>query len=597
MAADNLLLELAPPLLEALELSGHAGKLDYFALLGIQRSGFAAADVDRAVMARSKALRPWQNSPQYGPDIVKLLPMLHRIAAILKDPVRRDAYAKEVDRVLSGAPVDAEGDFREIVRAACADGKLDEASKSELLKYASAHGIASNEAAMIVNEFTATMKKARPAAEEADRAWEFKLSSSEGGAEAFTEAVNSMLDAGIFNKETSARFLGDAGKFGIDSAHAASLMRSMAAAYFRRMVEGVAQGGAINENQAKLLMPKAAGLGIAQDRAFEILSDFTFTGASQEDLASLHLTVSAFDQGEIEGLLAHQNTVLYDRRGNIIARAVTGLFTTVPGWIVLAIAVIGGGIYLYGGSSAGSRRVISPPAFTPAQTPGDNANTNATSAAAKNEPWKNPKPDPVSGMLPIEPEQPTDPPAFDIKITEVTCAEYQKFLKDTFYKNYPAGWSADFSFPAGSANKPVTGIPWADAEAYLQWLARSMKLQPGAIRFPNEAEFRRLTRAPMKSGVGTSQPSFWKAVGLNKITQLSDAKANKDTDTLYFPTGQVYDLFNNVREWGQDEKGGKRLVYGGDHTMKTESFDVEESQYEDPTAASPTLGFRYVVVK
>ena len=92
MASDNLLVELSPPLLEAIDVSGEAGKLDYFQLLGLDRAVCAEADVERAIMARSKVLRPWQNSPQHGQETIKLLPMLHRIAAVLKDPVRREAY-------------------------------------------------------------------------------------------------------------------------------------------------------------------------------------------------------------------------------------------------------------------------------------------------------------------------------------------------------------------------------------------------------------------------------------------------------------------------------------------------------------------------
>ncbi|MBI1784535.1 SUMF1/EgtB/PvdO family nonheme iron enzyme [Candidatus Sumerlaeota bacterium] len=589
------MVEVSPPLLEAMDISGDAGKIDYFRLLGLERGACGLPDVERAVMARSKLLRPWQNSPQHGQETVKLLPMLHRIASVLKDPVRREAYEKELDRLLSGEKADPLIEFAEMARAAFAGGVIDQKSKAELLRYAATHGIAMNEAGRILNEITAVAPMKRDAsAEEMEKAWEFRLSSSEAGPEAFRDAVSSMIETGIFGPETSARMVEDAQKFQIDKSTASMIMRNLAADNFKAMIKQVARGGVLNDNQAKLLMPKALGLGLDAGRAYEILSDYTFTGASQEDLSNLQLTAASFDSGEIDQFLAKQKTVLYRNRGNIITSILGGLFTTIPGLAILAIAVIAGAIYfgrdLFSSSSGipDMSNVVTPGIGTPSGGSG-------TKSPEKG-PWDSPKSDPANGLLRIAPETANDPPAFQVKITEVTCAEYQKFLKALFYPNRPVGWGLDYSFPAGQGDLPVTGISWDDAMAYCKYEGKQMNLPADKVRLLSAVEYARLLRAPLRDGIKVGAPSLWKSLGFSGQSQLEVSRKVKGSDTLYFSSGQIYNLLGNAREWGADEQGTKRIVLGGDYTVKDDNFDPSRSKWEEHNSSSPVIGFRYIVL-
>ena len=110
MAGDNLTIDLAPSLREALAIPDATSLIDYYVLLGLPRGSATAEAINAAVMARTKALRPWQNSADYGPEVVKLLPMLHRVATILKDPVRSEAYREQLDRLVSGEKADPRED-------------------------------------------------------------------------------------------------------------------------------------------------------------------------------------------------------------------------------------------------------------------------------------------------------------------------------------------------------------------------------------------------------------------------------------------------------------------------------------------------------
>lgn len=608
MPSDSLIVEVNPLLLEAMAIPGNSGGVDYFRLLGVPRENLQANAIESAVLKRSKELRPWQNSPDHGDEAIKLLPMFHRIASILKDPLRRGAYEAELDKMLRGEKADPLEEFAEMVRAALADGAIDQASKAELIRYANTNKIPLAEVGRLVKELSATAIEKSTTRPEEDTKWEFKL--QEDGPSAFRTHVTAMLARGELTGESSQGVIAEAPKFSLERGPATAILNSLVQNHFERLVKHVAKNGVINNNQARLLMPKAAGLGLPQDKAYQILSAFTFTGASQEDLGTMTLTSASFDQSEIDSLLSEQQTVHSFNRWERLRLAVPSWI----GWALLAVIVIGLVVFILpnfvslptrspvpmGGSQsaqpapapAGGGAATKPaptPAVTGTQpTPGAAAATPAPPVVALQE-----QPDPPSGLLPIKPENPGDPPPFQIKITEVTCREYQKFLLATLYADRPLGWGVDLSFPAGGGDMPVAGVSWKDAVEYCKWLAGTMKLPPDQVRLPMDAEFLRILRAPVSAGRHVSDRDFWNRVGL-RSGAVQAPRASKN-DTLYLGNGQVYDLIGNLAEWGWDEKGGQRILLGGDFEAGGADFDPRAPRYADPTTKQPKIGFRYVV--
>lgn len=580
MSKDNLLVEVHPALVEAMGLTGDPSRLDYFDLLGLKADApIIAADVDRGVMLRSKPLRQWQNSPHHGPEVVKLLPLLHRVGAILKDSARRQAYKEELDRHKTGRKVDPRVEFERMVRAAVADGQIDERSKAELRRYAAEAGLSEADSGSIIGSIIKDIPKPVPVAD----TWEFSVAEGGETSDAFTNQVQALMRSGQFNAESRRQMLARASAFGLAADSASMILRQLGQSHFRALVQQVAEGGVLSDNQARLLMPKAENLGVPTDAAFQILSDFTFTGASQADLATLNLTTPVFDQDEIEFMLEKQGAVIYRRRGAWVKKTVVAVCAVAIVGVVgfVLVEVVG---TLGSGSVAGKKLAEAPVRAVPA------APVASPTPAG---PWANPKPDPVDGLLAVASHDSGDPPPFRIKITEVTRKEYQAFLTDMFYPSIPEGWRIDYSFPAGSGDLPVTGVEWKDAKEYCAWRARKSKLPEGAVRLPRIQEFQRLMKAPLTGGLSPADPKSWAGAGLAALKEIGAAKSHP-ADTLFLGNGQVYDLLSNAAEWGEDDKDGKKAVLGGDAKVGGEGYNVSEIRHLPANTKSPTLGFRCV---
>src|SRR5690349_20022879 len=67
---------------------------------------------------------------------------------------------------------------------------------------------------------------------------------------------------------------------------------------------------------------------------------------------------------------------------------------------------------------------------------------------------------------------------FFIDLYEVTCEDYEKFLKASSHRP-PPSWKNQ-NYPPGAAHKPVTDVNWDDANAYAQWAGK---------RLPTEEEW------------------------------------------------------------------------------------------------------------
>ncbi|HMF56411.1 MAG TPA: SUMF1/EgtB/PvdO family nonheme iron enzyme [Pyrinomonadaceae bacterium] len=123
---------------------------------------------------------------------------------------------------------------------------------------------------------------------------------------------------------------------------------------------------------------------------------------------------------------------------------------------------------------------------------------------------------------------------FYIDTYEVTNEDYAKFVKATGH-NPPTTWTGA-TYPAGAAQKPVTGVTWDDATAYAKWAGK---------RLPTEEEWEYAAR-------GTDGRIYpW---GNNWTSGLANAgnKAGGLTDVGVYrgrsPFG-AFDMVGNAWEW------------------------------------------------
>jgi formylglycine-generating enzyme required for sulfatase activity len=127
--------------------------------------------------------------------------------------------------------------------------------------------------------------------------------------------------------------------------------------------------------------------------------------------------------------------------------------------------------------------------------------------------------------------------AFYIDRTEVTNAEYKKFIDATGHKA-PAGWIND-NYPQGQDRMPVTGVSWQDAADYAAWVGK---------RLPTEAEW----EAAARGADGRIYPwgNQWRSdlanIGTTGIVEVGRYKGGAS------PAGAL-DMIGNVWEWTADE--------------------------------------------
>jgi formylglycine-generating enzyme required for sulfatase activity len=193
---------------------------------------------------------------------------------------------------------------------------------------------------------------------------------------------------------------------------------------------------------------------------------------------------------------------------------------------------------------------------------------------------------------------------FAVAETEVTNEQYAEFVKASGYRA-PPGWKNN-EFPEGAADFPVTGVSFADAEAFCKWLATKINLP---VRLPTEAEWELAARGRENNKYPWGNEWDAKAAA-------SRETGGKVSAVKSFPLNRssfgAFDMAGNVWEWTQDKvaesdvtdeqilaalKAGKvlRVVKGGSATEKAAQISVR-SRFEIPEQTKvATVGFRYVV--
>lgn len=145
-----------------------------------------------------------------------------------------------------------------------------------------------------------------------------------------------------------------------------------------------------------------------------------------------------------------------------------------------------------------------------------------------------------------KPEYSVSVKPFFIDINEVTCEEYQKFIKETGHRA-PPKW-VNGIHPSGAARKPVTGVTWDDANAYAKWAGK---------RLPTEEEWEFAARGT--DGRLYPWGSKWQA-GMANADSVSKGMVEVGNFKGTSPFG-AYDMVGNAWEWTASEMkvypGGK----------------------------------------
>jgi formylglycine-generating enzyme required for sulfatase activity len=132
--------------------------------------------------------------------------------------------------------------------------------------------------------------------------------------------------------------------------------------------------------------------------------------------------------------------------------------------------------------------------------------------------------------------------AFSLSETQVTVAEYARFLDVAKYPEPPYWTDSHFNQP----DQPVVAVSWFDAVAYCQWLS---EVAGTGFRLPTEAEWERAARGGIEGALfpwgddpPTSRPRYaerW----LNGPERVRQSPPN---------TYGLNEMCENVHEWCSD---------------------------------------------
>jgi formylglycine-generating enzyme required for sulfatase activity len=133
---------------------------------------------------------------------------------------------------------------------------------------------------------------------------------------------------------------------------------------------------------------------------------------------------------------------------------------------------------------------------------------------------------------------------FYIDRTEVSNAEYKKFIDATSY-NPPSNW-VNRTYPEGRGAYPVTGVTWEDAANYAAWAGK---------RLPTESEWEAAARG--KNGLKYPWGNVWASNRANIGKENDSPPINEYSDLIKevgsYPQGAspvgALDMIGNVWEW------------------------------------------------
>lgn len=194
--------------------------------------------------------------------------------------------------------------------------------------------------------------------------------------------------------------------------------------------------------------------------------------------------------------------------------------------------------------------------------------------------------------------------AFYISVTEITNAQYARFLKATGHKKPLYRGDKNLNGP----NQPVVGVTWHDAAAFCRWLTKVT----GAIHeLPTENQWEVAARGGLVAQPypwGAKTPDAGGVFRANFRTSLPGAAGFSFTAPVgSFPANGygLFDMAGNVSEWCQDrylplttdgpfKPGVLRLLKGGSWISGPRSLRPAARQSAPPHYADGYIGFRVV---
>jgi formylglycine-generating enzyme required for sulfatase activity len=193
---------------------------------------------------------------------------------------------------------------------------------------------------------------------------------------------------------------------------------------------------------------------------------------------------------------------------------------------------------------------------------------------------------------------------FYIAVTEITNAQYARFLQATGYQA-PLYWGDK---NLNGLKQPVVGVTWNDALAFCRWLTKITGAPHG---LPTEAQWEAAARGGL-----VGQPYPWGAAApdaggvfrANFRTPLPGATGFLFTAPVgsFPPNGYgLFDMAGNVSEWCQDrykplptggpfQPGVLRLLKGGSWISGPRDLRSAARQSAPPQYADGYIGFRVV---
>lgn len=216
------------------------------------------------------------------------------------------------------------------------------------------------------------------------------------------------------------------------------------------------------------------------------------------------------------------------------------------------------------------------------------------------------------GSPPNEPGRYADEPAprrvvlhpFYISETEITNAQYDRFLRDTG-RRPPLYWrDKNLNTP----NLPVVGVTWFDAAAFADWLTKTTGI---THRLPHESEWEAAARGGL---IGEPYPWGRDAPDAGGVYRANYYPNDFDDDgyRLTAPVGSfppngfgLYDMAGNVAEWCLDrffEEASRgpytnpeaRVLKGGSWYSRARDLRCAARRFAAPQNADGFIGFRVI---